>query len=485
MTTTAGAYSPTNQVGSWDVAVFKIDFQTVGVIAQAMASPSDTVCTYQSTSFTNNSLNAANYIWDFGDGSPLDTSTSPTHIYTSAGTYNVMLVAIDSTSCNFADTAYVSVLVLNQPAVNLGNDTTYCGPFSKTLNATAPSCTYQWSTGANTPTITVSAAGTYWVVVDNGSCTATDTMQIFTFQPPNIGSDTSFCQGNTVTLDAGNPGSTYSWNTGATTQTITVGTTGIYWVDVSSGPCSFRDSIVVTVISVPQPNLGNDTAICPGATVTFNAPIGNFSYQWSTGSTDASILVDTSGTYWVTTSAGSCTASDTVNVSFLAVVNLGTDISLCDLNSGLVLDAGNPGSQYLWSTGETSQTITVTEAGKYYVDVTNSSNCPLTDTVNVSGDMAGVALYIPNCFTPNGDSKNECFKAESTSATEFHMQIFNRWGELIFESYDINECWDGTYMGHKVQEDVYVVKIEYTSVCSAFQKRERITHVAVLPRSDK
>lgn len=485
MTTTANAWSPNNQVGSWDVAVFKIDFQAVGVMAQAVAAPSDTLCVNQVASFSNGSLNASDYIWDFGDASSLDTNAAPTHIYTSAGTYTVTLIAIDSTSCNFADTTFLVMTILPEPLVNLGNDSTYCGPINRTLNATSPGCTYQWSTGATSATINVTTPGTYWVEVDNGSCQAHDTIQLTSFLPPNLGSDTLVCPGQTVLLDAGNPGSTYSWNTGATTQTITAATTGVYWVDVSSGSCSFRDSITVTVAVVPQPNLGNDTAICPGATLTLAVTDPNASYSWSDNSSDMTMLVDTAGTYYVTAYVGTCTASDTMNVAFLSYVNLGHDVSLCDATSGLLLDAGNPGSQYQWNTGATTQSITVEEPGTYWVNVVNNSNCPLHDTIEVSGDFGGGMMYVPNCFTPNKDGKNDYFCAVSSGVTKFHMQIFNRWGQLIFESESINDCWDGTYKGAPVQEDVYVVKISYSSICNGGQEFVKISHVAVLPGNHK
>lgn len=478
--TPAWAWKNNVNAPSWDMFVVKIDLQTAGVNAVATASPNDTICAGSSVNFVNTS-NGFDYIWNFGDGSPLDTTTNPSHIYVNAGNYQVVLYAIDSSSCNVIDSVFLDIVVLPLPVINLGNDTTFCGPVSKTLNATTAGCTYLWSTGATTATLNVNAAGTYWVTVDNGACTATDTIQIFSYSQPDIGSDTSICQGQNLTLDAGNPGSQYLWSTGAITQTINVNASGIYWVDVTSGPCSFRDSITVTVVVVPQPDLGNDTAICPGATLTLSVTNATPSYLWSDGSTNMTMSVNMPGIYWVEASIGSCQASDTIVVSFLDSVNLGRDVSLCELSSGVELDAGNPGSQYLWSTGATTQTIHVEEAGVYYVDVINTANCALSDTITVSGDVGGGIVYMPNCFTPNGDSRNEYFCAVSSSVTEFHMQIFNRWGQLIFESSDMGNCWDGTYKGNIVQEDVYVVKIRYKTECNGGQEHIRISHVAVLP----
>ncbi|MGL4597793.1 MAG: PKD domain-containing protein, partial [Bacteroidia bacterium] len=358
MTTTATAYSPNNLANSFDVAVFKIDFQAVGVNATANAS-ADTVCVNQVVTYTNGSINAVQYIWDFGDGSPLDTNMVPTHIYTTPGTYNVILVAIDSASCNIADTVTFPITVLAEPVVNLGNDTTICGPFNMTLTATNVGCTYVWSTGAITPSINVNAAGVYWVIADNGYCQATDTIDISVFSLPNVGSDTTLCMGQQLTLDAGNPGSNYAWSTGATTQTIQVTTTGIYWVDVSSGNCSFRDSITVNFLPVPFVDLGNDTAICPGGQFSLDAGNPGATYVWSNGDLTQISQIDTAGMVYVTVSIGSCFTSDSMNVDFLPSVDLGRDVSLCDLTAGAVLDAGFPGSQYVWSTGATTQQITV------------------------------------------------------------------------------------------------------------------------------
>lgn len=477
--TPAWAWKDNLNAPSWDMYVVKIDFQMAGVNAVASAAPNDTICENTSVSFTNTS-NGYQYYWDYDDGSPIDTTASPTHLYTTTGTYNVQLVAVDSNSCNVADTTYLVITVLPQPTVWLGNDTTICGPANITLDATSPGCTYLWSTGATTPTITATTSNTYWVVVDNGVCSATDTMVINAFAIPDIGSDTVVCTGQTLLLDAGNPGSTYQWSTGVQTQTITVGTTGIYWVDVTSGSCTFRDSIDVQVLSVQQPDLGSDTAVCPGVQVTFTGADPNATYTWSDGSTGPSFTADSAGTYWVIASIGNCSLSDSVNITFLASVELGSAVSLCNVDQGVTLDAGNPGSSYLWNNGSTSQTITVVESGMYYVDVINSSNCNLTDTIEVTGELGGGTMFAPNTFTPNGNHKNDVFYVYGTGITEFHMQIYDRWGMLLFTSDDITLGWDGTYLGNRVQQDTYVVKLQYRTECGDENMHKEILHVNVL-----
>jgi gliding motility-associated-like protein len=477
--TPAWAWKDNVNAPGWDMFVVKIDMQTAGVTAVAQAAPNDTICEGQSITFTNTS-NGFQYFWDFDDGSQIDTTTAPTHTWPGPGTYNVMLIAVDSSSCNVADTTYLQIVVLPQPVVNLGNDTTICGIVNVTLDATSPGCTYLWSTGATSATITATTVNTYWVVVDNGFCTATDTMVISGFAPPNIGSDTTVCSGQQVLLDAGNPGSTYNWSTGASTQTITVNATGIYWVDVTSGSCTFRDSIDVTVVTLQQPDLGADTMVCPDQTLDLSGTDPNVTYTWSDGSTGMTFTADTAGTYWVVASVGNCVLSDTIVVGYLANVELGSAVSLCNLQNGVTLDAGNPGSQYVWSTGATTQTIMVSEAGTYYVDVINASNCNLTDTIEVTGELGGGVLYMPNTFTPNGNNRNDVFYAVGTSIVEFHMQIYDRWGMLLFSSDDINVGWDGRFKGNLVQVDTYVVKVQYRVECGDANLHKEIRHVNVL-----
>lgn len=483
--TPAWAYKNNVNAPSWDMFVVKIDFQMAGVNAVAQASPNDTICEGQSVTFTNTS-NGFQYYWNFDDGSPIDTNTSPTHVFVLPGTYNVQLIAVDSGSCNVADTTYLTIVVLPEPQVFIGNDTTICGPVNVVLDATTANCTYLWSTGATTATITATSANTYWVIVDNGVCSATDTIVISAFALPDIGSDTVVCTGTQLLLDAGNPGSTYLWSTGATTQTITVSTTGLYWVDVTSGSCTFRDSIDIQVLTVQPPSLGNDTAVCPGGQLTFTVNQPGATITWQDGSVGSTFNADSAGTYWVIVSVGNCQESDTVQVTYLATVELGSAISLCNVDQGVTLDAGNPGSTYIWSTGETSQQITIVEAGQYFVDVINSSNCALTDTIDVTGELGGGTMYVPNTFTPNGDGKNDVFCPVGTGITEFKMQIFDRWGMLLFESSSLvtnnttSGCWDGTFRGNKVQEDTYVVRITYRTECGDSNLHKGYYHVNVI-----
>jgi|GEM_PF-3103414 len=185
---------------------------------------------------------------------------------------------------------------------------------------------------------------------------------------------------NTTVLDAGSlPGLTYQWSTGATTSGIFVNESGTYSVNISNGNCAIDDS---TLVTIPVLNLGNNGTLC-GNVLDAGFPGGT--YEWSTAETTQTITVMTPGTYWVTVEEPlGCTLTDTIVVNSFETppdVNIGDDFFSCNPT---VLDAGFPGYSYDWSTGETTQTITVNASGSYCVTVTSANGCTGTDCVNAS-----------------------------------------------------------------------------------------------------
>ncbi|PSR02365.1 MAG: hypothetical protein BRD50_07335, partial [Bacteroidetes bacterium SW_11_45_7] len=225
---------------------------------------------------------------------------------------------------------------------------------------------------------------------NNNGCTSTDTASVsygsgLSVQLP----DTTVCPGDSVQLDAGFPNFDYTWNTGDTTQTIWVDTTGTYSVTVidTSGAagCTGSDTADVTLANIPVADAGPDKSICPGDTATLTAS-GGSNYVWSNGNTDSTIEVSpaTSTTFSVTvTNTEGCSNSDSVTVDFLQTpqVNL-QDATICP-GSIYQFNAGS-GQSYQWSTGDTTQTLTVDTAGTYAVTVTNNGGCTDSDTASLT-----------------------------------------------------------------------------------------------------
>lgn len=281
-------------------------------------------------------------------------------------------------------------------SVDLGADTTVCNGL--TLDAGHAGSTYSWSTGATTQVVTANTSGTYMVTVDSAACSASDTITVTVVTPPvvNLGSDTSVC--STVTLDAGNGGSSYLWSTGDTVQTLTVGP-GTYAVSVTGTPgCTGVDTIMVTGVAPPSVHLGGAATGCDSLTLDAGNP-GN-SYLWNTGATTQTLTVANNGVYSVTVTEGSCqlTGTDSVLVtlgSTAAASFTGLDSTYCTIDPNATL-TGMPGGGIFSGTGVTGNVFSPALAGPgqftvtyTYTDslgclrvataVTSVNVCPATD----------------------------------------------------------------------------------------------------------
>jgi PKD repeat protein len=279
------------------------------------------------------------------------------------------------------------------PAVNLGNDTLLCPGDTIRLNAANSGNTYLYSTGATTQTTVITTGGTYSVAVSAGSfCVVRDTIIISTGVNPivRLGNDTAICPGATITLNGGISGSgfSYLYSNSAVTPTTNVTNAGIYTLRVTNltTGCRGRDTIVLSQGQNPTVNLGRDTAVCPGKSLTLDAGNPGSTYLYSTSATTRLINVTAAGTYSVrVTNASKCVGRDTIVIAqgVDPVVNLGNDTAVC-ADSAITVDAGNPGSTYLYSTGATTRTHSLIPAGMYTVQVTNAQGCIGRDTINVT-----------------------------------------------------------------------------------------------------
>lgn len=322
----------------------------------------------------NPNFQGISYLWSTGD-------TTSTIKVSQSGTY---WVEVRNGSCTKKD----SINILNTfPFVNLGNDSIFCTS-AYTLDAGYPGSTYIWSTGDTTQSIIVSNSGTYWVTVNAGLCSNSDTISLTNNSLEiNLGNDTTICT-DTFVLDAGGGAISYLWSTSDTIPSITIESSGTYWVLVSNNSCSDTDSINL-INNLPQIELGTDTNICSSHILDASTP--GALYLWSTGDTTQLISVFNSGTYWVTVNNLGCINNDTIDITNNSIsLNLGKDTSIC---SSHILNAGNTGYNFLWSTGDTTQTITVYSSGSYIVNV-NNNVCNANDTINVTN--ASPLLYLGN-----------------------------------------------------------------------------------------
>lgn len=139
----------------------------------------------------------------------------------------------------------------------------------------------------------------------------------------------------------------------------------------------------------------------------------------------------------------------------------------------LQLSANTTAAAHTWNTGETTSSIQITQAGIYTVEMqfgsctisntylVTSGNCGIDTTIVPPDTLVDQTLFIPSAFTPNGDGLNDVFKVYGEELTELQVNIFNRWGEMIFKSEELAFAWDGKQKGIPVKEDVYVYQIYF------------------------
>jgi hypothetical protein len=204
--------------------------------------------------------------------------------------------------------------------------------------------------------------------------------------------NTTFCAGGSVVLTAPNGMLSYNWSNGATTQSITAGTSGAYTVTVSNAPgCSTTSAPTVVTVNTPTtPTItaGGPTALCPGGNVTLTASSGS-TYSWSNGAITRSITVSTAGTYTVsvndTNNCGATSSPVSVTIAApVATITASGSTTLCA--GGSVTLTASSGASWLWSNGATTQAVTVSAAGTYSVTVTDGAGCSATASQTVSAD---------------------------------------------------------------------------------------------------
>lgn len=295
-------------------------------------------------------------------------------------------------TCLYGLPNFIDAYSVPLPPFSENIDTSACSA-SLTLVATGTGTNYLWSTGDTTQSITVNTSGTYRVQVFNASecnviLNVADTFNVTISSTLliNLGHDTSLCPGDSLILIATHPNCTYLWSDSTTDSTLTVNSTGTYSVTVTNASgCTGTDSVTVSFNGI-TPTITGSLSFCTGSYTTLNAGSGYISYIWSTSATVDTIHVTTSGTYSVTVSgSGGCTGTASVIVTESA--NLTPDIigdSILCSGGTTILDAGNGYTTYQWSTSATTETITVTIPGLYYVIVTNGTGCTGSDTVFIN-----------------------------------------------------------------------------------------------------
>jgi gliding motility-associated-like protein len=422
------------------------------------------ICLDDTTVFTSSVSTYDSLLWNFDD--PISGSlnfadtANPIHFFADTGSYDVSLVVWYQ---GISDTSWQTVNIIS-PEVDLGSDTTLCDGEIFNADATTTGASYLWNDNSTNSTLNITQAGSYWVEITVGGCTAYDTIDVAYSPAPiiDLGNDTILCNSGTFTIDATTAGGTYLWNDNSTNATLDVTQSGTYSVEVTVNGCSSTDNITVTFNAASTVNIGNDTTLCVGGMLNLDATATGGSYLWSDNSTNPTLNIVQSGTYWVEVTVNGCSKIDSILITDSPVPTVfWPDSTLC-AGTSMVLNATNQNASYLWQDLSTNATFTVTDSGFYGVEI-NVDNCLTYYGINISLEECESELIIPNVFSPNGDSDNDIFKPViAIRIASLRTTIYNRWGQEVFSSNNVNIDWDGKSDGKEAPEGVYYWVIEYT-----------------------
>lgn len=387
----------------------------------------------------------ASYTW-------FDGTTASTNVVTATGNYGVTVTHPTVTG---ACTLNFNVFAAPIPPVVIQSDTTVCPGQVATFNAVPATYPfYTWYNGATTSTITEGNPGTLWVLVgDSNGCQNTDTalLQNFSLDSIDLGPDTSFCEGETITLDAGPDYVTYLWtdiNTGltSTNQTFDVDTTGVYLVSATdTNGCDISTAFIfLSMNNAPSANITGDDLICTGTSTQLRAPVGPLysSWVWNTGDIIPVIIASAADTYWVeVTDTNGCTNTDTFNLSLIPrpPINLPDTMAICS-GEDTVLDAGPDMVLYDWSTGASTQTILVSSQGSYSVTVEDTNTCINRDTTFLRVDTLPTVNLGPDIGYCEGSTFSQLLDAGGSRDTILWMNGSNT-RLITVDTSTVNTVW--------------------------------------------
>lgn len=278
----------------------------IGSINQEVSLPNDTILCDGDSLLLDLSYLIPPYYWQ-------DSSTSASKSLSDPGTYFA-----SESNCNTSDT--VTISYTTKPIFDLGEDTSICQNQAIILHASFPNSTYLWNDLSTNSLLIINnnESGEHSVQVQNNCGSSFDTISVIYERKPlfDLGKDTSICQNTSITINASYPNANYLWNNNSTDSIMTIEEAGQYTVKVSNKCGSSPDTIVILVDLLPNFELGNDTTICLGQTLTLDASTSNSDYLWNDNSTDSTLTVNEAGAYAVTATNRCGALSDQIEVLF-------------------------------------------------------------------------------------------------------------------------------------------------------------------------
>ncbi|MBB1285263.1 gliding motility-associated C-terminal domain-containing protein [Flavisolibacter sp. BT320] len=472
------------------------------------------VCAGKPTRFTDASTTNFGVVngwrWDFGN-TTVDNDTSrlqnPTYTYPQEGTYNLQVTVTTSKGCK--ETITRPVEILTKPPLSVAfKDTLICNGDRLQLEAIGIG-NFTWTPGTNianantaTPTVFPTSTTRYFVELNDQGCLAQDTVnvRVVNFVTLQAMPDTIICAGDDLRLYANTDGLQYQWSPTATIDDpsslqplATPTATTTYTIQSTIGGCNATDNVVVTLVPYPAVNAGTDTVICYNSTAQLNGSHNGSTFNWSPvgtlsgANTLTPVARPTATTAYVLYSfdtrgcpkAGSDTVVVVVNPEVVAFAGRDTAVVV---GQELQLSATGGEVYDWWPPNGLSSTIISNPIGKYngsfdsiryFVTVQDAIGCTDVASIGVKIFKTAPRVFVPSAFTPNNDGRNDVLRPIAVGLTNIeYFRVYNRWGQLVFETKINGKGWDGKIQGKPQGTESYawIVKGQDYTGKTVFEK---------------
>ena len=444
--------------------------------------------------------------WNFGDGQS-GVGASITHRYASAGVYPIQMIVTGIAGCADTIQRLLPVTVHSIPDAAIEGSVNACtvlpSVYNANVNATDSISFYRWilsnGVSANTSSFVYpfNTPGTYELTLIAGTkfgCYDTVKNTIYVQQSPSVSvsQDATLCKGKSIVLNA-NGAVSYTWYpveglscTTCSSVLASPATSTPYVVKgIGANGCPGYDTVRLTVIQPLKLEVSKSDSICIGSSIQLSAS-GATSYRWSPATgLSGTMISNPIATPVVTTKyrvvgfdANSCftdTAYITVGVGKKPTLSLGPDQVLATGTPFALNPVYTEGPMRTWkwtpetdlSCADCSNPIaTIKNDISYKVQATTVFGCTVSDTINIKVFCTNAQVFIANAFTPDGDGINDVLMVQSRGIKAVkYFRIFNRWGELIFEKYNVQPNdpsygWDGKVRGIASAPAVFVYTAE-------------------------
>ena len=491
-----GAVSPINNSLNCNNGVFKFNFNFPIVIADFDTRwiGCDTTINFQNLTYSSSSVN---YFWDFGD-SNTSTAENPSHSYSEGGLYNITLIASDNTACNVSDTIVKEIYILSN-SLDTIESIIKCKNEQKQIGL-APlnnqDIDYFWSPSFNLSSTSISnpfsntdSTIQYQIFITNGSCTDTIIQDIIVNDLNlNAGEDSYYCN-DPVLLNATFSAHIIStiWSSNENfTDTISelfsflASSPSIFYVKVSDSICVQIDSVEVLSDSINIAIFGSD--LCRGDSISIglinqNQDFPLISYSWNFNNINSIQFIDSpDSSRWYSVevfSIDSCVVKDSIFINvyeypILDSISISDSIIFKGDSATINVHTSDKINWLDFSNNSLEQTFLPNESNCYYFEIFNDFSdfsCFIIDSVCIKVEDVFCDYYkikIPNAFSPNNDEINDLYFIDDKDkiVVNFKIEIFNRIGQKVFSSNNINTKWNGVFVDKKLPPQVFHFYLE-------------------------